>query len=432
MFRRINIAAILTLVFVFASSAFAQTAAVSGRVMLKKADGTVVPMTAGVVEAIQLDIKGSPMASKIDKKGYFSFAGLRLGVDYALSISGPGAAPTYQAGIKAGMEGIAITVDEGDGSKLNDADVRAAAKSKGGAGAASAPREESAEEKKRRAEFEAKSKEIAAKNANAEKVNTTTQRTLNEGNAAFKALDYDLAIAKYDEGIAAAPDYAGSAPVLLSNRGIALRERGVKKYQLGVKEKNAEAKVAAQKDFSASISSFERALAVLKAAAPGDIDAKDVEARKLDALRGLDDTFQLMIKTRLVDAEKAPVAKAFIPDYIALETDPARKARAVSIVADMYMGAGDSENAVIEYRSILAASPDNIEAMAGLGLSLINVGYINNDKSAMQEGANILQKFASAAPDTHPLKQDAIATIENLKKEQNVAPVKATGGKKKN
>ena len=69
---------------------------------------------------------------------------------------------------------------------------------------------------------------------------------------------------------------------------------------------------------------------------------------------------------------------------------------------------------------------------AGLGFSLVNVGYVNNDKSQLQEGANFLQKFASAAPDTNKYKADAVALIATLKTEQNVAPVKSGGAKKKN
>ena len=66
-------------VFVFGSAMLAQTAAVTGNVLLKKADGTSVPVEGVTVEAFRTDIKGSGPSSKTDKHGNFSFAGLQIG-----------------------------------------------------------------------------------------------------------------------------------------------------------------------------------------------------------------------------------------------------------------------------------------------------------------------------------------------------------------
>ena len=53
--------------------------------------------------------------------------------------------------------------------------------------------------------------------------NEVIGQALKDGNAAFTAKNFDLAISKYDEGIAADPDFVGSAPVLLNNRGAVFR-----------------------------------------------------------------------------------------------------------------------------------------------------------------------------------------------------------------
>ncbi len=87
--------------------------------------------------------------------------------------------------------------------------------------------------------------------------------------------------------------------------------------------------------------------------------------------------------------------------------------------------------AILAYKALLATSPENVDALAGVGLSLVNNGYIKTDKTLLQEGANYLQKFISVAPDTNKYKADAIGLIETLKKEQNVAPQKLPNGKKK-
>jgi tetratricopeptide (TPR) repeat protein len=171
---------------------------------------------------------------------------------------------------------------------------------------------------------------------------------------------------------------------------------------------------------------------VIKAVTPADqVDPKLLETNRLDALRGAKESFRLMALTEQVDEKTTPVAKVLIPEYIASEADPVKKEAAKIILADVYRVAGDSDNAILAYRQVLEASPDNLDAMSGLGFSLVNNGYIKDDKSQLQEGANYLQKFASAAPDTNKFKADALGLIESLKKDQNVAPAKV-GGKKKN
>ena len=134
----------------------------------------------------------------------------------------------------------------------------------------------------------------------------------------------------------------------------------------------------------------------------------------------------MAVRTEQVDPMVIDAAKVLIPEYLNVETDAAKKAEANLTFADLYRVVGDSENAIAAYKTILATSPDNADALAGAGLSLVNLGYINNDKAKLQEGANLLQKFAGIAPDTNKYKADALALIETLKKESNVTPQKVT------
>jgi hypothetical protein len=60
-------------------------------------------------------------------------------------------------------------------------------------------------------------------------------KAVKEGNDAFAAKNYDLAIAKYDEGIAADPEFVGSAPIFYNNRGTALTARAVDTYNKAIK-----------------------------------------------------------------------------------------------------------------------------------------------------------------------------------------------------
>jgi tetratricopeptide (TPR) repeat protein len=119
-----------------------------------------------------------------------------------------------------------------------------------------------------------------------------------------------------------------------------------------------------------------------------------------------------------------------IAEYLAVETDKPKKDEAMLILGDIYRVAGDSENAIAEYKKVLEIDSKNLDAMAGLGLSMVNEGYIKEDKTMLQEGANILQQFASAAPDSHKYKDDAVGLIDTLRKTENIAPQKTPARKR--
>jgi len=188
-----------------------------------------------------------------------------------------------------------------------------------------------------------------------------------------------------------------------------------------------------KKDYTDAAEGYLRSFTLLKTVPAPDVMAKNVyDSVKLGALRGAKETFEKAVRTKQVTPGLIEVAKVLVPEYVSIETDPAKKHEASLALADLYRVSGDSENAVAAYSKILETSPDDVDALSGAGFSLVNIGYINNDKAKLQEGANLLQKFASLAPDTNKYKADAVALIENLKAEQNVTPVKLPTGRKKN
>ncbi len=414
---------------------YAQSAPVSGTVELQKADGTREPVAGALVEALRTDIKASSPPAKTNSKGQFSFAGLQLGWTFILSISGPGIAPTYIPNIRAGQEKILITVQPGDGTRMPEDDVRKAATAAKKTGGETPQNNDEA--KKAQAEYEAKKKEIEDKNKKAEQTNAIVSASLKLGNEAFAAKNYDLAISKYDEGIAADPDFVGSAPIFHNNRATALMSRAIETYNKSVKLTDISEKVAgmtsAKKDLADSAEGFLRSYNVLKSAPAADItDRANYESTKYNALKGSVETFKIAVRTEQVDTATIEAAKLLIPEYLAVEQDGTKKAAANLAFADLYRVVGDSENAIAAYKKILETSPEDVDALAGAGLSLVNLGYMNTDKAKLQEGANYLQKFASVAPDTHKYKADAVALIDTLKKEQNVTPQKVnTPAKKK-
>lgn len=426
----------LTFIFIialFASlgiSASAQThQVVSGRIVLQQADQKQVPVEGATVELYRADTKGSPRTAKTDKRGNFSFAGVALGPPYALAVSSPGASPRIHPGVKAGDQDIIVVLPVGDGKQLTEDEVRATL-----AQAATATPQSEEEAKKAQAEYEKKLKEVEAKNKEIEGKNAAIQKALDDGNAAFKASNFDTAIASYTTGIDLDPEYVGSAPVLLNNRGAALRQRAVKTYNESVKLTDQTAKregfAKAKKDLADAVEGYNKSLTILKSAPAGDPAAASYATQKKDAVVGAKDALRLMALTEQVDDTKLDMAKTLLDEYAAVETDAAKKAEAKLVLADLYRVGNDFDKAIVAYRDILSSSPDNVDALAGAGFVLVNLGYINNDKAQLQEGANYLQKFAGLAPANHKYKDDAQGLIDQLKADQNVTPQKTSTRKK--
>lgn len=411
----------------------AQGAPVRGTVKLTKADGTVVPVEGAVVEAFRTDMsKGSMPAAKTNKRGEFQFVQFPFGHTYALAVSGAGIGPKIEPGVKAGSESVVINVIEGDGRKLTEEEVREVV-----AAAATGPTEQvSAERKKEQEEIARKNAEIAARNKKVQEGDAAAAKANSEGVAALKAKDYNTAIAKFSEGVAAVPDYVGSTPVMLNGKMVALRVRGYEAYREGVTSSDASVRKAkyeqANKDFDDALASYAQAMQIIKAA-PAATDPKEQTQRASVTLELLSNAMEVhRIKAvGQVDTTKGKEAQEVITEYLAVETDPAKKAKAEMTLGDILRENGDCDAAIVAYKRLLANSPDDVDALAGAGLCLFSVGYGNNDKAQMQEGLNYMQKFSDTAPDTHRLKTSVKDAVDLLKNEQKLTPQKATPARRR-
>ncbi len=441
MFRKNYFTCLLMLALILAASiaAFAQTAPVSGRVEMKKADGTTEPVQGAAVEVYRTDIKGKLPSSKTNKKGEFSFAGLPLGATFVFSVSGSGISPTYQPNIKAGVDKLVITVSPGDGKKLTEEEVRTALTSgppPPTANVGSGKTEVTADQKKAQEERAKLEAEYEVKKKKVESETSTIQDSMKAGNAAFDSKNYDVAIAEYDKGIQANPTFIGSAPSLLNNKAISLSSRGVDTYNIAVKMTDATAKAQnyakVTKDFADSLEAYNSSWMILKNAPATEITNKqNYDTNKQQTLNGVRNVVKYMIQTEKVDPAKLPLITTLLGEYLAFETDAVKKTEAEVFLGDVYRINGDSQNAIIEYKKVLVKSPTNADALAGLGLSQANAGY-NSDGSVndamMQEAINNLQKFTEVAPANHKLKESVQQTVDYLKT-QNFKPQKS--GKKK-
>jgi hypothetical protein len=400
----------------------AQTTQVNGTVKLKQADGTEVPVVGAQIDIYRTDIKGE-YHTKTDKKGHYIHAGLPFVGTFTIIVSAPGARPTF-----ASKQRFTTTptrdflLQPGDGSTLTLDQVKAidaggpGPGGGGNAGGGSAP-SESKEDKARRAELDRKVKEIEDKNKKIEEGNAVISRTFKAGNDAMAANKLEEAIASYNEGLAARPD----EPALLTNLSEALRRRGVERYNASLKASppDSAGMDAAKQDWKAAAESSHKALQVVSTGGT-DPQQQQIYAQNRIAALSTRALVMKLVATK-VDQSQAQAAWDAYQEYIAVETDPAKKSKLKGEALQTLFDAGNTDLAVTQARAVLTEDPDNVDANRILGLAL----FASGDKAKYQEAANFLQRYVDKALDTDPLKQSAKESLEYLKTSENVKPEKA-------
>ena len=435
--------AVAILVLSASIGAVAQVGELRGTVMMKQADGSKVPLADAQIDVFRTDMKADYHV-KTNKKGEFVFAGLPFIGVYAVAASHPTAKPNWVNGVKAGRDiPCEITVTPGDGKRFTYDEIKAAAGAAPTPAAASGGGNsgggESAEAKAKREEMLKKNAEIEAGNKKISEANEIIARTFKAGNeqlglanAASKASNpdeaiakYTAAIAQYDEGLAADADQ----PAILTNKAVALKGRGVERFNATVRSKTLDdagkttGLQTAKDDFKAAAETASKAVAMIKAQ-PVPTEAAELQrytANKYAAMLTNAESMRLHV-SKGGDPNSADAGIAAYKDYLAVETDPAKKAKAQLDMAQMLLDSGAADKALNEFKAILATTPDSPEANLGAGLSV----YAAGDKAKYQEAANFLQKFVEVAPDSNPMKNDAKAILTELKNTENVTPEKTS------
>ena len=422
---------------------FAQVGELRGKVMLKQADGQTVPLADAQIDVFRTDMKGT-YKTTTNKKGEFVFAGIPFVGIYTVVASHPTAAPNWVDGAKAGRDiPVEIVVTPGDGKRPTLEEVKAAGGGRaapggggGGGGASSAPSGESAGDKAKAEELRKKNAEIEAANKKITEANEVIGRTFKAGNDFLTAASassktgnsedaiakYTQAVASYDEGLVADPEQ----PAILTNKAVALKGRGVERFNAAIRAKSLDdagrnaALQTAKDDFKAAAESAGKAVALIKKqTAPADAaEVARYNANKYAAMLTHAESMRLYVSK--ADQSQADAGLAAFKDYIAVETDAAKKSKAQLDMAQMLLDAGAADKALEEFKTILTTQPDSPEANLGAGLATYGLG----DKAKFQEAANYLQRFVEVAPDTNPMKDDAKAILQELKNTENVTPEK--------
>jgi tetratricopeptide (TPR) repeat protein len=400
----------------FAVNAAAQfTATATGKVTLKQDDGTEVPVAGAQVEIHRTDIKQT-LKVKTDKKGEYLYAGIDPAGTFTIIVSAPGATPSFIQNVRLGQQpNNNFTLLPGDGRTLTLAETKAAgagaptagaAKGSGTAKAGAEPALTPEEAKKKEEEYKKQVAEIAAKNAKVEERNAKLPVVFKAANEAFNAKKYDEAITLYDQAIGIDPAEA----VVYRNKAIVLRTRAVDRYNEAAKTKDQAGKDAARADLKLATETAEKAIATHRTP-QADRVATTPDAAKTE---DLDYLFQRAESYRVALQTNAPVdteagIKAF-QEYIAAETDPTKKTKAESALGDALFFGGRVDESIAAYKAILANSPNNLDAIYGLGLALAS----DPTGAKTAEGRDMLQQFASRAPATDPRKQMAEEAVAGL------------------
>ena len=410
--------------------ASAQVTQINGKVTLKQADGTVVPVVGAQIDIYRTDIKWEDHI-KTNKKGEYQHAGIPFVGTYTLVVSAPGAHPDFVKDVRLSQRPTNdFQLLPGDGSRPTLDQIKALGAAAGGSGGGPAPAE-SKEAKAAREELERKNAEVTKKNEEITKSNEVVSRAFKAGNDALFATPprYDEAITQYKEGLAARPDEVA----LLTNLSEALRRRGVERFNAAIKATDNDAKTqgmdAAKKDWAEAADNATKAVTLVKAATPPDAaNQAGFEQNKKAAISTR--ALALRLVATKVDQSKAAEALAAYQEYMDSETDPAKKAKIKAEALQTVFDAGATDLATAEAQKVLAENPDDIDANRIMGLAL----FASGDKTKFQQAANYLQRYVDKAPDTDPLKQSAKESLEYLKTAENVKPEKTqptrTGGRK--
>jgi len=415
-------ALVAALLLISATGAAAQVAPISGKVTLKQADGSVVPVSGALIDIYRTDLKWEAHV-QTNRRGDYMQAGLPFIGTYTIAVSAPGARPDYRAGVRPAQQPVIdFELAPGDGARLTLEQIKTMPA--GAPAAPPAPPAESAEARRVRAELERKNAEIMEQNRKIEAANEIVDRTFKAGNDALAARNYDAAIAAYNEGLAAREE-----PALYSNKSIALRVRGVERYNAAINSQDRDAKdagvEAAKKDWVAAAEAGKKAFDLMSAMpVPSDPAEKArYDQNKLAALAAYAEAMRLVgtkVDTNKVMEGTARGEEAFriYSQYAAQETDPAKKSQRTADAAKILYDAGNFDRAIEEYRKIIAKDPDSLDANIYLGIALFNTG----EKKNFQESADFLQRFLDLAANAHPMKADAQSILDFLKTQENITP----------
>ena len=150
------------------------------------------------------------------------------------------------------------------------------------------------------------------------------------------------------------------------------------------------------------------------------LDAAQHNENKLFAYANRADAMRLFVSK--VDQSQAEAGKTAYEEYMAIEPDPVKKAKAQHDLAQMLFDANAFEQALAEYKKILDATPDDTDPWLNRGCCSSTSAHAKQRQGQYQEAANFLQRFVEKAPDTDKLKPDPKRSSRNSRTSRTLRP----------
>lgn len=412
------------------STGFGQAgvASIQGVVKLKTEKG-LQPVPGATVDIYRLDIRGH-WDAKTDKNGHYIRVGMNVTGVYLLVASGPGLQASWVNNVKvtSDTDVFDIECNPGEGNKLTLEEVQkqiGAQKSGGGQPAPAGGGQPSAADKAK-AEAQAKANaELAAKN---EELKSTYNGALNHFNQGVKlkqAKDMTGALAEFQQaaaidmskGAASHNEAAFDEVAYKANANAALID-----HDLGADLFNAKKRDEAKAHFESTVAEVSKAIDIINA---------DPEKEKPTVKADLITYYDILAKNVALLVEHYGEADRIDPTVKALDQAealdlPANKNKWELYKGDYYRNSGKTDDAANVYKGILTTDPNNLDALYGIGLTLI----ASPDKAVIQQAANYLGDFIAKAPATDRRVPDVKSALDALKAANNVEPEKPSKRKK--
>jgi tetratricopeptide (TPR) repeat protein len=379
----------------FALVALAQTLTVTGKVTLKQAKGTEVPVEGAQIDLYRTDIKQA-FQTKSNSKGEYNLGDIPLAGTYTIIVSAPGASFTYAGNLRLAQQPANnFMLQPGKGLRPTLEDIEA---------------------------YEKEVARIREANKKIEETNAIVKRSFDAANAAFSAKNYGEAVRLYNAAIAAQPEQA----VLHLNKSVALRMAAVDIYKSALTSKDKATLDLARVLFVASTLSADKAVPLFRAQlaqisgnpAAGAPSAANQSEEMMNYLLGRKESYRLALQTG-ADFDPFQAVTAF-KEYIAAEADSTLRTKAEAELSHALFMAGKSDESLANSRKTLAANPSNLDALYWLGVVLAT------DESKATQARDVLKEYVAKAPANDSRKaqvEGAIALLEErMKPKSDVKP----------
>jgi tetratricopeptide (TPR) repeat protein len=403
-------------------AAMAQTGPIEGTVKVKNADGSLKPVPDAIVDIYRLDIKGQ-WEVKADKSGHYIRLGMPIVGRYIVVASAPGIEPTWVNNVRlTQVEKVDIVANPGDGTRLTFDQVKAQISGGGQAQPQVSPSDRAKIEEARK-EQEAHKKQMEELQANFDQARTHYNQGVVAKNEADALKTFNEQIDKYksaqsefEEASKIDPSRHKDFLELAYKSNASLAETH---YQIGVLLFNNKQKDEAKPHFEKAMEAALRAVEIAANSTNANLTNDLITYYNIYAKNA-----SLLVEF-FGAADKVDPAIAVFTKAEAL--DATNKTKWGVLKADMYRNAGRTDEAVAAYNAVLAADPANVDALYGLGLTLI----ASTDLKVIQEGANKLGEFVSKAKPEDKRVASVKEALEAVKNAYKIEAEKPTPAKRR-